>query len=373
VLDLSSYIAGPYAGALLADLGAETIKIEPPSGDALRQYPSTLEAESRAFLGVNRNKLGVVLDLKQPGELSCLLRMVEKSDVFLHNFRPRVPAILGIDYAHLREVNPRLIYCALSGYGESGTLRDRAGYDQVLQSMTGICALQSEEGGEPGIVYGSVVDYHAGSLLAFGIASALFHRERTGQGQRVDLSLLATALSMQSARFIWADNEPRDVGRDMRSGGVTGIHPAAEGSNIYLSANTPHFWKALCELTGLPEIGEDPRYDTVRARNRRSGEIVPRIREVLPTRTAREWERVFGDRVPCAAVRQIEDMFDDPQVLAEGLVASLEHPLAGRYRGIRKPLKFSETPGPEPFAAPTLGQHTAAVIGKSIKEQQCPE
>jgi formyl-CoA transferase len=159
----------------------------------------------------------------------------------------------------------------------------------------------------------------------------------------------------------------------MRSGGVTGIHPAAEGSSIYISANTPHFWKALCELTGLAEMAEDPRYDTVRGRNRRSGEIIPRIREALLKRTAREWERVFGDRVPCAAVRQIEDMFDDPQVLAEGLVASLEHPVAGRYRGIRKPLRFSETPGPEPFAAPALGQHTAAVIGKSTKEPQCPE
>jgi crotonobetainyl-CoA:carnitine CoA-transferase CaiB-like acyl-CoA transferase len=363
VLDLSSYIAGPYAGALLADLGAEVIKIEPPGGDTLRQYPSTLEAESRAFLGINRSKLGIVLDLKQPSGLSALLKLAAKADVFLHNLRPRVPAQLGIDYARLRELNPRLIYCALSGYGESGPLRDKAGYDQVLQAMTGICALQNEGDGRPQIVYGSVVDYHAGSLLAFGISCALFHRERAGVGQRVDLSLLAAALCMQSARFVWAEGEPRKMDRDMRSGGVTGIHPAAEG-DIYISANTPHFWKALCELTGLPELADDARYDTVRKRRQRASEIVPSIRAALQTRTAMEWESIFGERVPCAAVRPIEDMFDHPQVVAEELMTNMEHPKAGRYRGLRKPLKFSETPGPEPFAAPSLGQHTAEVLAR---------
>ena len=367
VLDLSSYIAGPYAGALLADLGAEVIKVEPPGGDALRQYPSTLKNESRAFLGVNRSKIGIVLDLKAPGDLSSLFRLIGESDVLLHNFRPSVPARLGIDYAQLRELNPRLIYCALSGYGTTGPLRDKAGYDQVLQSMTGICALQCEEGGEPGIAYGSVVDYHAGALLAYGISAALFHRERTGRGQRVDLSLLAAALSMQSARFIRTENEAADVGRDMRSGGMTGIHPTAEGS-IYLSANTPHFWKSLCALTGLAELAEDPRYDTVRKRNELQGEIVPLFRKVLMTRPALEWESVFGASVPCAAVRSIGEMFEHPQVLAEELVADVEHAVAGRYRGIRQPLKFSDAPGPEPFAAPALGQETSAVLGKFDKE-----
>jgi crotonobetainyl-CoA:carnitine CoA-transferase CaiB-like acyl-CoA transferase len=367
VLDLSSYLAGPYAGALLADLGAEVIKIEPPSGDALRQYPSTLPQESRAFLGVNRSKLGVVLDLKQPAGLSALLKLAAGSDVLLHNLRPRVPARLGIDYPSLHQLNPQLIYCALSGYGETGPLRDKAGYDQVLQAMTGICALQNETGGRPEIAYGSVVDYHGGGLLAFGIAAALFHRERTGVGQRIDLSLLAAALCMQSARFIWAEGEPREIGRDMRSGGVTGIHPAGEG-DIYISANTPHFWQALCELTGLLELAGDARYDSVRKRNRQASEIVPKVRKALLKRTAMEWEAVFGDRVPCAAVRPIEDMFDHPQVLAEELVTVVKHPAVGRYRAIRKPLRFSETPGPEPFAAPSLGQHTDEVLKKYDKD-----
>jgi formyl-CoA transferase len=158
VLDLSAYIAGPYGCSLLADLGAEVIKVEPPSGDTLRQYPSTLEPESRAFLGTNRSKLGIGLDLKQPQGQEALLRLVESADVLVHNFRSSVPARLGIEYEKLRAINPRLIYCALTGYGESGPLKDRAGYDQVLQSVTGICTFQ----GTPGhaeIVYGSIVDY----------------------------------------------------------------------------------------------------------------------------------------------------------------------------------------------------------------------
>jgi formyl-CoA transferase len=362
VLDLSAYIAGPYGCSLLADLGAEVIKIEPPGGDTLRQYPSTLESESRAFLGANRSKLGIVLDLKQPEGHKVLLRLVETADVLVHNFRPPVPPRLGIEYERLRATNPRLIYCALTGYGESGPLKDKAGYDQVLQAITGICALQGPPG-RPEIVYGSVVDFYAASLLAYGVTAALLHRERTGEGQYVGISLLAAALAMQSTRFVWAESEPREVGRDMRSGGVTGIHPAKEGF-IYISANTPHFWRALCELTGLPELGENPRFDTVRKRAQHAEEIVPPIRTALQRRSALEWEEIFGERVPCGAIRSIEDMFDDPQVRAEGLVATFEHKKAGRYRGAAVPVHLSASPGPQPFAAPGLGEHTAEVLSR---------
>jgi crotonobetainyl-CoA:carnitine CoA-transferase CaiB-like acyl-CoA transferase len=362
VLDLSAYIAGPYGCSLLADLGAEVIKIEPPAGDTLRQYPSTLEHESRAFLGTNRSKLGIALVLKQPEGLAVLLRMVETADVFVHNFRPSVPPRLGIDYERLKTINPRLVYCALTGYGENGPLRDKAGYDQVLQSMTGICVLQGDAT-QPEIIYGSPVDYYAASMIAFGITGALFHRERTGQGQYLGVSLLASALSMQSGRFIWAANEPREVGRDMRSGGVTGIHPTREG-DLYISANTPHFWRALCELTGVGGLAGDPDYDTVRKRSERAPEIVPKIRAALQARTAREWEDIFGERVPCCAVRPIEEMFDHPQVVAEGLVTTMEHPAVGPYLGMTQPVKLTASPCPPSFAAPALGQHTAQVLAR---------
>lgn len=360
VLDLSAYIAGPYGCSLLADLGAEVIKVEPPAGDTLRHYPSTLEPEARAFLGTNRSKLGIVLDLKQREGQKVLLRLAESADVLVHNFRPAVPPRLGIEYERLRKLNPRLIYCALTGYGETGPLKDKAGYDQVLQSLSGICTFQGPPG-KPEIVLGSIVDFYAASQLAYGVTAALFHRERTGEGQYVGVSLLRSALAMQSGRFIWAGKEGREAGRDMRSGGITGIHPTKEG-DIYISANTPHFWHSLCELAGVPELAVDPNYDTVRKRAQRAGEIVPKIRAALKCRTAVEWEELFGERVPCGAVRPIEDMFDHPQVLAEGLVATFEHPTVGRYRGMARPLKFSESSGPEPFAAPALGQHTAEVL-----------
>src|SRR5262245_22647854 len=197
VLDLSGYVAGPYGCALLGDLGAAVVKVEPPDGDNLRNYPSTLPGESRAFLGVNRNKYGIGLDLKHEAALDVLRRLVERADVLVHNFRPSVPARLGIDYARMKAVNPRLIYCALTGYGDAGPLRDRAGYDQVLQTMTGI-AVEQGKPGAPAIVYGSAVDFYAASMLAFAVSSALFERARTGAGQYVGVSLLRSALAMQA-------------------------------------------------------------------------------------------------------------------------------------------------------------------------------
>jgi formyl-CoA transferase len=356
VLDLSAYIAGPYGCTLLADQGADVLKIEPPTGDNLRNYPSTLAAESRAFIGVNRSKRGVVLDLKQPQHLAALLRLVREADVLVHNFRPGVPKRLGIAHEQLELLNPRLIYCAVTGYGETGPLKDKAGYDQVLQTLTGMCALQGKRGGPPEILYGSVVDYYAAALVASGVASALFERERSGRGQYVGVSLLRSALTMQSARLVWAGDEPLDIGRDMRSGGVTGIHPAREGY-IYISANTPHFWAALCRITGLEDLAADVRFDTVKKRAANSGELLARLHAALATRTALEWEALFGDQVPCAAARQVEDMFQHPQVLAEGIIGDLAHASIGNYRGVTRPIVFSRTPGPEPFAAPALGQH----------------
>lgn len=232
VLDLSAYIAGPYGCSLLADQGAEVVKIEPPAGDNLRKYPSTLEAESRAFLGVNRSKWGMVLDLKQEADHAVLMKLVREADVLVHNFRPGVPERLGIGFGQLSVMNPRLIYCSVTGYGSSGPLKAKAGYDQVLQTMTGMCAMQGKAGGPPEILYGSVVDYYASALVAGGVASALYEREKSGLGQHVGVSLLRAALTMQSARLVWAEGEPREVGRDMRSGHHG---PASDAAGLHLS------------------------------------------------------------------------------------------------------------------------------------------
>ncbi|TMJ56771.1 MAG: CoA transferase, partial [Alphaproteobacteria bacterium] len=323
ILDLCSYLAGPYGCTLLADLGADVIKIEAPQGDMLRQFPSSLPGEARFFLGTNRGKRALALDLKQPEGLAILHRMVETADVLVENFRPSVPARLGIDYPRLRRINPRLVYAGLTGYGDAGPLSEKGGFDQVLQCLSGMAVFQGGGPAKPQLVLGSVLDYFTSALLAYGVAAALFHRERSGQGQYLSLSLLRSALTIQAGRFVWADNEGREAARDSGTGGLTGIHPTRHGA-LYISVHSNHFWAALCELIGRPELAQDPRCVSMRSRARHAAELVPELRAALAERSALEWEEIFGERVPCAAVRPIEDMFDHPQVLAEELVTTLD-------------------------------------------------
>lgn len=363
VLDLTSYLAGPFGCALLGDMGAEVIKIESPQGDMMRHYPSTIPNESRSFIGTNRNKLGIVIDLKKPEGLETFLDLVRIADVVVHNFRPAVPGRLKIDYERLSKINPRLVYCALTGFGDTGPLANNAGFDQVLQCLTGLCTFQGGEGREPEIVLGSVVDYYTSAMVAFGVASALFQRERDGRGQYVGASLLRSAITMQSGRFVWTEAEGREVNRDIRLAPLTGIHPTKEGY-IYISSHSKHFWDALCDHLDMPEFKDDPRMDTMGSRIAHADIILPRLRAGLRKHTAAEWAEIFGDKVPNAPVHPIEDMFDHPQVLAQDLVTTYEHPVAGRYRGMTKPLQLSRTPGPAPFAAPTMGQHTDAILAK---------
>ncbi|HXC27387.1 MAG TPA: CoA transferase [Stellaceae bacterium] len=364
VLDLCSYLAGPYGCTLLADLGATVIKIESPQGDQLRQFPSSLPGgDSRFFIGANPGKLAIVLDLKQKEALAAFHRMVEQADVVVENFRPSVPARLGIDYPRLKKLNPRLVYAGVTGYGDEGPLSDKGGFDQVLQCLTGMTVFQGGGIDRPQLVLGSVVDYFTSALLAYGVAAALFHRERTGKGQYLALSLLRSALTIQAGRFVWADSEGRDVARDSGTGGLTGIHPTKQGM-LYISVHSNHFFQAMCELVGLGELAVDPRYDSMRKRAAETPVLVPQVRAALAAKTALEWEELFGERVPCAAVRPIEDMFDHPQVQAQDLVASVEHPNIGRYRTMTKPIAFADTPGPAPTAAPLQGQHSDTLLGR---------
>jgi formyl-CoA transferase len=361
VLDLCSYLAGPYGCTLLADLGADVIKIESPQGDMLRQFPSSLDGESRFFLGTNRGKRALALDLKQPEGLAILHRMATTADVFVENFRPSVPARLGIDYPRLRALNPRLIYAGLTGYGDTGPLSDKGGFDQVLQCLTGIAAIQGGGTDKAQLVLGSVLDYFTSALLAYGVTAALFQRERSGTGQYLSLSLLRSALTIQAGRFVWAESEPRGVPRESGTGGLTGIHPTKHGA-LYVSLHSNHFFAAFCELIGRPALAADPRCATMRSRAEHAADLLPELRAALSERTALEWEELFGERVPCAAVRPIEDLFDHPQVLAENLVTTLDHPTVGRYRTMTKPISFSDTPGPAPTASPTFGQHSDEVL-----------
>jgi formyl-CoA transferase len=287
--------------------------------------------------------------------------MVASADVLVENFRPSVPARLGIDYPRLRAINPRLIYAGLTGYGDAGPLSEKGGFDQVLQCLSGMAVFQGGGADKPQLVLGSVLDYFTSALLAYGVTAALFQRERSGRGQYLSLSLLRSALTIQAGRFVWAESEGRDVARDSGTGGLTGIHPTKSGA-LYISVHSSHFFAALCDLIGRPELANDPRCATMRSRAEHAAELVPEVRAALATRTALEWEEVFGEQVPCAAVRPIEDMFDHPQVLAEDLVTTLDHKEVGRYRTMTKPVKFSDTPGPAPTASPAFGQHSDEIL-----------
>lgn len=358
VLDLTQYLAGPYGCALLGDVGAHVIKIEPPSGDMTRQYPSTLE-EVRTFLGVNRNKRSIVLDLKHADGRAAFYQLVKKADVVVHNFRPSVAPRLGIDYETLKSHRSDLIYCSLTGYGENGPLRDHPGYDTVLQCFTGIAAMQGAAAGQPQVMSGSIVDYFSATFVTMGILSALIHRLRTGEGQHVKPSLLRSSIALQAGQFIWAESEPRDVDRWWPAG-YGGIYPAKDG-HVFLQATTTAFWKNLCEHLGFPQLADDPRYDTFVKRNALKDEIKPLIREALTQHTALEWEQLMLGKVPCIAVRSIGDMFDHPQLLAEGLVVEHEHPRVGKYRSMGKAIQMGVGDRPT-TRAPMLGEHTDEVL-----------
>jgi crotonobetainyl-CoA:carnitine CoA-transferase CaiB-like acyl-CoA transferase len=368
VLDFSSYVAGPYSATLLADMGADVVKVEVPGGDMLRHYPSTLEnGESRYHLGINRNKRGIVLDLKHPEAVRTCHELLKTADVVIHNFRPGVAEKLSLGFDLVKKLQPRIVYCSLSGYGLTGPIAGRPGFDQVLQCMTGVASAQGADTGVPTILWGSIIDYYAASMTAMAISAALFDRERTGEAQFVETSLLRSALALQAGRMVWAEGEGRDVERDLRPGRISGIHPAKD-SYIYLQAQSPPFWKALCELTGLGHLAGDSRYDDMKKRKQHEDELVAQLRAALATRTATEWETLFGERVPCAVVRDLEDMFDHPQVAAQGLVVTHAHPNVGSYKAMIGPVSIDGAENKGRSAeqrAPLLGEHTEGILRRA--------
>jgi crotonobetainyl-CoA:carnitine CoA-transferase CaiB-like acyl-CoA transferase len=364
VLDLTTFVSGPFACSLLADLGADVIKVESPEGDTQRHYPSTLAGESRVFLGINRGKRAIIINLKDAQGKAILQRLLAKTDVLVENFRPSVPARLGISYETLKEEWPRLIYCAIRGYGDTGPMRDRPGYDQVVQTLSGMAAFQGAATGDTAqLIRGALIDFYTASMAAMGVIAALFERASTGKGQYVMTSLLAAALTMQAGRLVWAENEPRDVNRELLPGRIAGIHPTKEGG-LYLSAHTERFWQNLCNCVGLPQLADNPRYNSSRKRSDFADELLPKLHAALQRHTAAEWVALMGEDVPCAAVGRIEDLFDQPQVTSERLLENFHHSQLGAYRSLSRPIHFSASAVPNPIAAPALGEHTDEILAE---------
>lgn len=361
VLDFTSYIAGPFCPTMLADMGANVIKIEAHSGDPTREFPSTLPGGSRTFEGVNRNKKGLCLDLKHPAGREIVYRLVQQADVVVENFRPGIAERLCIGYDDLRQRQPRLIYCAVSGYGTAGPLHGNPGFDQVLQTMTGITTAQGRALGRPQVVTGSIVDYFAAMLATYGVMLALFVRERTGLGQRVDTSLLAAALAMQAGRFVASEHEALDAERDLDTG-ISGLYACQDGY-VYISAHIQKFWVALCQTLGLPELAHDSRYDTMRKRSVRTTELRQQFEAIFCTKPADTWAGLLEEAgVPSAKANPIHAMFTHPQVLANHLVEEVKHPELGQLSLVGVPITLSTTPGRVHSAAPTLGQHAEEIL-----------
>ncbi len=364
VVDLSAIIAGPVATAFLATFGADVVKVEPLEGDALRGYPSTLPGQSRYFLGINRGKKSLSVDLKHPEGLAIARRLAGDADVVVESFRPGVAARLGLGYPSLREANPRLVYCSISAYGQHGPRAERPGLDPVVQCFGGLAWEQGAPDGEaPTLVRGSLVDYYTGSLAVSGILLALVARGRTGAGQYLETSLLDGVLAMQAGRLFWAEAlEPPEAVRDLLGDRVSRIYPTREGY-VYVYVELPKFWDGLCRTLGLGAWLADPRLATMVGRHTHKAELIARITERLTARSAAEWEAALAAAgVPCTRIRAVPELLTDAQAGDNGMLATAAHRALGPVRCLGVPVRLAATPGRPPGPPPELGEHTDAVL-----------
>ena len=367
VLELAQIMAGPTCGLLLADLGADVIKVERiPGGDDTRAMnrPS-VNGESAAFMAMNRNKRGIALNLKMPAAVEALKRMVAQADVLTENYRKGAMDKLGLGYEALKSVNPRLIYCSISGYGRTGPYAGKGGFDLVAQGMSGLMAITGEPGGAPVKSGPPTCDINAGILGALGVVAAYVHRLKTGVGQLVDTSLYEAGVQQtywHSAIYF-----------------ATGVAPAPSGSAHILSAPYQAFraedgwltigganqanWERLVRVLAAPEWLQDERFRTNADRMKHLDALVPLMNAKLKTRRVHEWIQLLeAEGVPCGPIQSIGDMVEHPQTRARQMVVELEHPRAGRTRALGLPVKLSATTGGVTRPAPLLGQHTREVM-----------
>ncbi len=369
VLDLSRVLTGPYCTMMLADLGAEVIKIEAPgSGDDTRAWgPPFVDGESAYFLSVNRNKKSLTLNLKHPEGLAIARRLAERSDVAVENFRPGTADRLGLGYEALRAINPAIVYCAVSGFGQDGPYREKPGYDVILQGMGGLMGITGEPDGPPMRVGVAVADIGAGMFAAYAIVAALYERERTGQGQYIDVSMLDCQVAWMTymAGYYFATGEP-----PARMGAA---HPTivpyqafkAQDGYFNVAVGNDAMWLRFCPAIGHPELAGDPRYRTNADRVRHRDELVPFLAEVFAARPAREWIAALeAAGVPAGPIYDLRQVFEDPQVNHRGMRVTLEHARAGPISVTGVPVKFSRTPGAVTSPPPLLGQHTEAILAE---------
>jgi formyl-CoA transferase/CoA:oxalate CoA-transferase len=367
VLELAHLVAGPVCGMLLADMGADVIKVESlDSGDALRSvYGASPGGDSPGFLVLNRNKRSLALDLGRPEGRRAFERVAASADVVIEAYRGGVAERLGIDYALLARLNPRLIYCSLSAFGPEGPWRNKPGLDMLIQAMSGLMSITGEPQGGPVLVGAPLIDTIGGLLAGQGILTALLHRERTGEGQRVDVSLLEGPLLAQAARLplFWASGE--DPGRHGSSHAHLTPFQAfrARDGWIYVAVWVDRMWKPFCHAMGLADLAGDARFATRESRREHRVALVAQLEPRFRDHTVAEWmARLEAADVLCAPINTYADLDADPQIRATGMFLEQDHPRAGRVRTLGTPVRLEKTPGTLRRAAPALGEDSEAVL-----------
>jgi len=368
ILDLTRVLSGPYCTMLLADMGARVIKIEQPGkGDDTRAWgPPFLNGESAYFLSINRNKESVTLDFKQPGGQAVLRQLVAKSDVLVENFRPGTLTKLGFDYTALAARHPRLVYCSVSGFGQTGPRRHEPGYDAVMQAEGGLMSITGPPDGQPFRLGVAIADIVTGMFAAYGVSMALFAREKTGRGQEVDVAMLdsvAALLTYQAGNYFATGQVPARLGNRHPSIVPYETFAAADGDFV-LAVGTDEQWRRFREVASLPD---DARYATNRQRVTSYDEFRPFVADALRRQPRQHWiERLTAAGVPCGSVRNFKELFDDPQIAAREMIAHIEHAVSGPLRALGLPVKLSDTPGAVRTPPPMLGQHTDAVLARDL-------
>ena len=387
VLDLSRVLAGPWCTQTLADLGADVIKIERPgAGDDTRNWgPPFLPTadgreshESAYYLGANRNKRSVTCDIAQPEGQALVRELAEHCDVFIENFKVGDMARYGLDYASLKAINARLVYCSLTGFGQSGPYAPRAGYDYIIQGMGGLMSVTGERddlNGGPQKVGVAVADLFTGMYATVGILAALRHAERTGEGQHLDMALLDTQVAMLAnlgANYLVSDQAPGRMGnahQNIVPYQVFEVAPRADSGKdfIILAVGNDGQYAKFCEVAGRPDLASEPRFVKNADRVRHRAELVPMLEAVMKTRAKADWlSALEAAKVPCGAINSLDEVFADPQVQARGMVTHWQHPLRADLPLVSSPIKLEKTPVRTDRPPPMLGQHTDEVLGELL-------
>lgn len=368
VLDFTRAMAGPFATMLLGDLGSDVIKVEPPTGDETRNWaPPHLNGVSSYFLSANRNKRSICLDLKNSLSGNAIRALALKSDVVVENFRPGTAEKLGIDYSTLKEINPKIIYCSISGYGQDGPYREKPGFDLTVLASSGLMSITGEEGGQP-VKFGvPVTDITSGLFAVISILSALHHLDRTGKGQYIDLSMMDAnmlTLTHQATSYFATQKDPVPLGSAHASIAPYQVYETADG-HISIAVGSEKLWRKFCPAIGLEDMAEDPKLsdNSLRVRNRSylNSLIMPRISS-FSTEEALKLMETSG--IPASKVNKISDLESDPQVKLRKMLTEIDHPGYGRIRSLGTPFKSSETPGTIRKAPPLLGEHTEEILSQ---------